>query len=178
MIAIESFRIEVPDEDVTDLQSRLHATRWADTWSDPEWVYGVDSDFLRDLCRYWADEYDWRHHEAQLNQFPQYRTQVDGAQVHFLHVRSPEPDAMPLVMTHGWPGSVVEFIKVLGPLTDPAAHGGRREDAFHVVCPSIPGYGFSGPTPGPGWDTRRVARALAELMDALGYDRYGAQGGD
>jgi len=175
---IETFRIAVPDEDLADLRTRLRATRWPETWADPEWAYGIDHAFLRDLCRYWADEYDWRRHEAQLNEFAQYRTEVDGAPLHFLHVRSPESDALPLVMTHGWPGSIVEFVKVLGPLTDPVAHGGRREDAFHVVCPSIPGYGFSGPTPGPGWDTRRVAAALAELMGRLGYDRYGTQGGD
>ena len=178
MITVQPFRIAVPDGEVIDLRARLRATRWADTWADQDWSYGVDQAFLRDLCRYWGDEYDWRQHEAQLNQFPQYRTHVDGARLHFLDVRSPEPDALPLVMTHGWPGSMVEFVKVLGPLTDPVAHGGHREDAFHVVCPSIPGFGFSGPTTGPGWDTRRVARALAELMDHLGYERYGTQGGD
>jgi microsomal epoxide hydrolase len=147
-------------------------------WPDPGWSYGVDGAFLRDLCRYWAEEYDWRTHESELNGFSQYRTRIDGAPLHFLHVRSPEPGAIPLVMTHGWPGSIVEFIKVLGPLTDPVSHGGKPEDAFHVVCPSIPGYGFSGPTPGPGWDTLRVATALAALMQQLGYDTYGAQGGD
>jgi microsomal epoxide hydrolase len=176
--SIEPFRIHVPDDDLVDLRARLHATRWPETWSDPDWAYGVDVGFLRELCHYWADEYDWRGHEAQLNGFDQYVTEIDGARLHFLHVRSPESDAVPLVMTHGWPGSVVEFVKVLGPLTDPAAYGGRPEDAFHVVCPSIPGYGFSGPTPEPGWDSRRVAGALAELMERLGYERYGAQGGD
>jgi pimeloyl-ACP methyl ester carboxylesterase len=178
MTGIEPFRIAVPDDDIADLRARLAATRWAETWPDPEWAYGVDPGFLRDLCRYWAEEYDWRHHESQLNHFAQYRTRIDGAQLHFLHVRSPEPDAVPIVITHGWPGSIVEFIKILGPLSDPVAHGGNAEDAFHVVCPSIPGYGFSGPTPGPGWDGRRVAAALAELMGHLGYERYGAQGGD
>ena len=178
MADIEPFRIAVPDEDLADLRHRLRATRWPETWADPEWAYGVDVAFLRDLCRYWAVDYDWRQHEAALNQFAQFRTRIDGAALHFLHVRSPEHDALPLVMTHGWPGSIVEFVKVLGPLTDPVAHGGNRGDAFHVVCPSIPGYGFSGPTPGPGWDTRRVAGALAELMNRLGYDRYGTQGGD
>jgi pimeloyl-ACP methyl ester carboxylesterase len=178
MTDIERFRIAVPDEDLAELRARLHATRWSDTWADPDWAYGVDPGFLRDLCGYWAEQYDWRLHEAELNQFDQYRTHIDGAQLHFLHVRSAESDAMPLVMTHGWPGSIVEFVKVLGPLTDPVAHGGKPEDAFHVVCPSIPGYGFSGPTPGPGWDTRHVAMALAQLMQQLGYDRYGTQGGD
>ena len=175
---IEPYRIAVTDDDIVDLQSRLRATRWPETWADPAWGYGVDTSFLRDLCRYWADEYDWRIHEARLNEFPQFRTRIDGALVHFLHVRSSKPDALPLVMTHGWPGSVVEFTKVIGPLTNPAAYGGQPSDAFHLVCPSIPGYGFSGPTSGPGWDTRRVAGALASLMAGLGYERYGAQGGD
>ena len=178
MSDIEPFRIAIPETDLDDLRARLRATRWPDTWSDPGWTYGVDGAFLRDLCDYWADGFDWRHHEASLNRFDQYRTRIDGAHLHFLHVRSKEPGATPIVMTHGWPGSVVEFLKVLGPLTDPVAHGGKPEDAFHVVCPSIPGYGFSGPTPGPGWDTRRVAVALAGLMAELGYDRYGTQGGD
>jgi pimeloyl-ACP methyl ester carboxylesterase len=175
---IEPFRICVPDQELADLRARLQATRWPVGWPDPSWGYGVDLRFLRDLCRYWAEDYDWRRHEDRLNQYPQYRTRIDGALLHFLHVRSPEPDALPLVIAHGWPGSIAEFIKVLGPLTDPVAHGGHREQAFHVVCPSIPGFGFSGPTPGPGWDARRVAAALAELMRLLGYARYGAQGGD
>ena len=178
MTGIEQFRIAVSDEEIDDLRTRLRATRWAETWPDPGWTYGVDPRFLRDLCSYWANGYDWRSHEARLNRFPQFLTTIDGARLHFIHVRSPEADALPLVMTHGWPGSIVEFDKVLGPLTDPTAHGGRPEDAFHVVCPSIPGYGFSGPTTGPGWDTRRVAAALADLMASLGYTRYGAQGGD
>jgi pimeloyl-ACP methyl ester carboxylesterase len=175
---IQPFTIAVPDEDIVDLGARIRATRWPVTWADPAWSYGVDTAFLRELCDYWSDRYDWRTHEATLNAFPQYRTEIDGANLHFLHVRSPEPGALPLVMTHGWPGSIVEFAKVLGPLTDPSAHGGDPRDAFHVVCPSIPGFGFSGPTPGPGWDTRRVADAIRRLMAALGYDRYGTQGGD
>jgi epoxide hydrolase len=178
MSPIEPFRIAIPDEDLHDLRARLRATRWPEGWADPQWSYGVDGAFLRDLCRYWAEEYDWREHERALNQFTQYQTRIDGARLHFLHVRSKEPGALPLVMTHGWPGSIVEFVKVLGPLTDPVAHGGKAADAFHVVCPSIPGYGFSGPTPGPGWDTRRVAGTLAALMQQLGYEHYGAQGGD
>jgi epoxide hydrolase len=175
---IQPFRISVPDEDIEDLRNRLSTTRWAETFPDPDWNYGVDPAFLRELCRYWSEGYDWRVHEAALNQFPQFMTRIDGAKLHFLHVRSSEPDATPIVMTHGWPGSVVEFVKVLEPLTNPAKYGGDPKDAFHVVCPSIPGYGFSGPTHEPGWDTKRVAGILAELMNELGYDRYGAQGGD
>jgi microsomal epoxide hydrolase len=177
-LKIEPYQIAVDDEEIADLQRRLRATRWPANWTDPDWSYGVDIAFLKDLCAYWSEVYDWRKHEARLNQFPQFQTEIDGATLHFLHVRSVEPAATPLVMTHGWPGSVVEFTKVLGPLVDPVGHGGRAEDAFHVVCPSIPGYGFSGPTRGPGWDTRRIARAVAALMAGLGYERYGAQGGD
>jgi pimeloyl-ACP methyl ester carboxylesterase len=178
MSDIQPFRINVSENEIGELRTRLHATRWADMFPDPNWSYGVDPEFLRDLCRYWADVYDWRVHERALNEFPQYVTGFDGARLHFLHVRSPEPDATPIVMTHGWPGSVAEFVKVLGPLTDPARYGGNSEDAFHVVCPSMPGYGFSGPTPEPGWNTQRMARIFAELMSDLGYDHYGAQGGD
>jgi pimeloyl-ACP methyl ester carboxylesterase len=178
MDGIEPFRVSVPEADVADLRERLRRTRWPSMWADHEWRYGVDIDFLRELCRYWAEDYDWRRHEAALNELDQFVTRIDGARLHFLHVRSPEPDAMPLVITHGWPGSVVELTKVVGPLSDPVAHGGRASDAFHVVCPSIPGFGFSGPTPEPGWDGRRVARALAALMGRLGYDRFAAQGGD
>jgi microsomal epoxide hydrolase len=130
------------------------------------------------MCAYWRNGYDWRAHESALNRFDQFITTIDGANVHFIHVRSPERDALPLVITHGWPGSVVEFEKIIGPLSDPAAHGGDRADAFHVVCPSIPGYGFSGPTHDRGWDVNRAARANATLMGRLGYERYGAQGGD
>jgi hypothetical protein len=176
--AIEPFRIEVPDRDVRDLRARLRATRWPSTFADPAWEAGVDPEFARRACHYWADGYDWRHPEDRLNGFPQYRTRIDGANVHFLHVRSPDDGAMPLAMTHGWPGSIAEFVKVIGPLADPGAHGGRRQDAFHVVCPSIPGFGFSGPAPGPGWDTRRVAAAPGELMTRLGYERFVAQGGE
>jgi pimeloyl-ACP methyl ester carboxylesterase len=178
MSDIQPFRISISDDELRDLRTRLHATRWAETFPDPNWNYGVDPEFLRELCLYWADAYDWRIHERTLNEFPQFITRLDGAKLHFLHVRSPEPDATPIVMTHGWPGSVVEFVKVLGPLTDPARFGGNPEDAFHIVCPSMPGYGFSGPTPESGWNTQRMARILAELMSELGYDHYGAQGGD
>jgi pimeloyl-ACP methyl ester carboxylesterase len=138
----------------------------------------VPSSYARELAEYWRTGYDWREHEAALNEYPQFTTEIDGQNIHFLHVRSPEPDALPLVVTHGWPGSIAEFMKVIGPLTDPRAHGGRPADAFHVVAPSLPGFAFSGPTRERGWTLRRVARAWAELMNRLGYDRYGAQGGD
>jgi pimeloyl-ACP methyl ester carboxylesterase len=138
----------------------------------------VPTGWLRELAEYWRTGYDWRAAEARLNEFPQFTTVIDGQRIHFLHVRSPEPGALPLVLTHGWPGSVVEFLGVIGPLTDPRAHGGDPADAFHVVVPSLPGFGFSGPTADGGWDTDRIARAWAELMRRLGYDRYGAQGGD
>jgi pimeloyl-ACP methyl ester carboxylesterase len=138
----------------------------------------VPTTWLRELAEYWRSGYDWRAAEAKLNSYPQFTTVIDGQRIHFLHVRSPEPDALPLVLTHGWPGSVVEFLDVIGPLTDPRAHGGASEDAFHVVIPSLPGFGFSGPTADAGWGTERIARAWAELMRRLGYQRYGAQGGD
>jgi hypothetical protein len=179
---IEPFRIAVPDAVLDDLHERLARTRFpAPAPSDPDvgpWAYGTDLDYLRDLCRYWRDGYDWRAHEVELNSFPQFITEIDGQRVHFLRVRSPQAGALPLVITHGWPGSVAEFVKIVGPLSDPVAHGGDPADAFHVVCPSIPGYAFSGPTSEPGWDSRRVAEAWAVLMDRLGYSRYGAQGGD
>jgi epoxide hydrolase len=142
------------------------------------WDYGVPIGYVKELAEYWRDGYDWRAAEARLNGFPQFTTEIDGQNVHFLHVRSPEPDALPLILTHGWPGSVAEFLDVIGPLADPRAHGGDPSDAFHVVAPSIPGFGFSGATREAGWGIRRVARAWAELMRRLGYDRYGAQGGD
>jgi microsomal epoxide hydrolase len=188
-VSIEPFRIAVPDEDLDDLRRRIRATRYPDKMPDSGWTYGTDLDELRPLAQYWADEYDWRRHESELNSFPQFRTEVQGPsgpserdrkgeRVHFLHVRSPNEDALPLVLTHGWPGSISEFTRLIGPLTDPAAHGGDAADAFHVVVPSLPGYGFSGPTTQPGWDVRRIGGAWAELMAQLGYERYGAQGGD
>ena len=175
---ISPFRIEIPQADLDDLSTRLARTRWPDALEGVGWDYGIPLDYVRDLADYWRTGYDWRLHERQLNEFPQFTTVIDGQRVHFLHVRSPEPDATPLVMTHGWPGSVAEFTRVIGPLTDPAAHGADPADAFHLVVPSIPGYGFSGPTREPGWDVQRVARAWDELMTRLGYARYGAQGGD
>ena len=176
--AITPFRIDVPDEVLTDLRERLHRTRWPDQIPDTEWVYGTDLVTLQDLCAYWAGGFDWRAAEAELNRWPQFETDIEGLHVHFVHARSPHPDAFPLVVTHGWPGSVSEFLKILGPLTDPPAHGGDATDAFHVVAPSMPGYGFSGPTRRPGVDIRTVAEVNAALMARLGYGRYGAQGGD
>jgi pimeloyl-ACP methyl ester carboxylesterase len=143
-----------------------------------DWSQGVPLAYVQDLCRYWARHYDWRATEARLNGLGQFRTGIDGLGIHLLHVRSPHADALPLVLTHGWPGSVVEFLKVIGPLTDPPAHGGDAADAFHVVCPSLPGYGFSDKPAGPGWKVERIADAWAQLMPRLGYARYGAQGGD
>src|SRR5215469_1757805 len=175
---IHRFRIDVAQAQLDDLRDRLTATRWPDELPGAGWSYGVPAGYARRLAEYWRTGFDWRAAEAQLNAFPQFTTRIDGQNIHFLHVRSPEPDALPLIITHGWPGSVAEFMKVIGPLTDPAAHGGQRADAFHVVAPSIPGFGFSGPTTEPGWDLNRVARAWAELMRRLGYHRYGAQGGD
>ncbi|WUD69698.1 epoxide hydrolase [Nocardia sp. NBC_00508] len=176
--ALRPFRIEVPQAELDDLRDRLARTRWPAHLPGDGWTAGVPLDYLRDLAEYWRTSYDWRAHEAKLNEFPQFTTTIDGTNVHFLHVRSPEPDALPLIITHGWPGSVAEFMKVIGPLTDPRAHGGDPADAFHVVAPSIPGFGFSGPTGEAGWTVRRVASAFAELMRRLGYVRYGAQGGD
>jgi microsomal epoxide hydrolase len=175
---IRPFRIDIPQADLDDLRARLARTRWPDQLADVGWDYGIPLDYLRDLAEYWRTAYDWRAHERELNSFPQFTTTIQGQRVHFLHVRSPEPDAVPLIMTHGWPGSVVEFTEVIGPLTDPRAHGGDPADAFHLVIPSIPGYGFSGPTSEPGWNVARIAQAWDELMTRLGYQRYGAQGGD
>ena len=172
------FLIDVPQADLDDLRDRLARTRWPDQLPEVGWDYGIPLDYVRKLASYWRDRYDWRVHEARLNSFPQFTTTIDRQRVHFLHVRSAAPGALPLIMTHGWPGSVVEFMNVIGPLSDPAAFGGSPDDAFHLVIPSIPGYGFSGPTRDRGWDVRRVARAWAELMSRLGYPRYGAQGGD
>jgi epoxide hydrolase len=172
------YRIEIPQADLDDLQRRLAATRWPSELPGIGWDRGVPLEYLKELAEYWRTSYDWRAAEAQLNEFPQFTTEIDGTNVHFLHVRSPEPDAMPLIITHGWPGSVAEFLNVIGPLTDPRAHGDDPADAFHVIVPSIPGFGFSGPTPEPGWDMVRIARAWAELMHRLGYDAYIPQGGD
>jgi len=175
---IRPFRIEIPQADLDDLRDRLARTRWPDELPGDGWARGVPVGYLRELAAYWRDGYDWRKHEAALNEYPQFTSTIDGTNVHFLHIRSPEPGALPLIMTHGWPGSVAEFLRVIGPLAAPRAHGGEAADAFHLIIPSLPGYGFSGPAPEAGWTTGRIARAWAELMARLGYPRYGAQGGD
>lgn len=172
------FRIEVPEAALRDLRQRLAATRWPEAETVDDWSQGVPLAYMQDLCRYWAERYDWRATEARLNALPQFRTQLDGLGIHLVHVRSPHPEALPLVITHGWPGSIVEFLEVLAPLTDPTGHGGEATDAFHVVCPSLPGYGFSDKPIHPGWNVERIAAAWAELMARLGYDRYGAVGHD
>ncbi|GHJ44226.1 microsomal epoxide hydrolase [Catellatospora sp. TT07R-123] len=172
------YRIDIPQAQLDDLHRRVTETRWPTEPAGLGWSRGIPLDYLKELADYWVNTYDWRKAEERLNQYPQFMTEIDGANVHFLHVRSPEPDATPLVLTHGWPGSIVEFLDSIGPLTDPVAHGGTAADAFHLVIPSIPGHGFSGPLTETGWDIPRVARAWVELMNRLGYDRYGVQGGD
>ncbi len=175
---IRPFRIEVPQVDLDDLCERLAGTRWPDELPDVGWDYGVPLDHLKELAEYWQGSYDWRKHEERLNQFPQFKTTIDGQNLHFLHVRSPEPDALPVILTHGWPSSIVDFMQIIGPLANPRAHGGDPADAFHVVAPSIPGFGFSGPTHDTGWNLHRITKAFAVLMSRLGYQRYGAHGGD
>ena len=175
---IRPFRIDVPESDLDDLHERLARTRWPMELRDVGWSRGVPVSYLRELAEYWRTSFDWRKQEAALNAFPQFTTTIDGQPIHFLHVSSPEPDALPLVITHGFPGSVAEFLGVIGPLTDPRAHGGDPADAFHLLIPALPGFGFSSPLAEPGWTTARAAAAWAELMRRLGYDRYGAQGGD
>lgn len=175
---IEPFRIEVPDAVLDDLRERLARTRLPDQLEGAGWGYGTELGALRELCAYWREKFDWRAREEALNRLPHFRTKIDGLGLHFVHARSPEPNALPLLVAHGWPGSIFEFTKILGPLTDPVAHGGRAEDAFHVVCPSMPGYGFSDAPREPGWDVRRVAAVFAKLMERLGYSAYGVQGGD
>lgn len=175
---IRPFRIAIPHEDLEDLHQRLARTRWIAQLPGDPWSRGVPMDYLRELGDYWRTDYDWRAQESTLNTFDQYTTEIDSLDIHFVHVRSPEPDALPLLLTHGWPNSFVEFTKVVGPLADPARHGGDPAHAFHVVVPSVPGFGFSDPPRGTGWTVTRVARMWAELMHRLGYDRYGTQGGD
>ena len=176
--AIRPFRVEMPEEAIADLRRRIAATRWPTKELVADRSQGVQLATSQALARYWATDYDWRACEARLNALPQFTTEIDGVDIHFIHVKSPHPDALPLIMTHGWPGSVIELLEAVGPLTDPAAHGGRAEDAFDLVLPSLPGYGFSAEPAEVGWDPGRVARAWAELMRRLGYTRYVAQGGD
>ncbi len=173
----EPFVVRITDAEITDLRGRLRRTRWPEPETVDDWSQGVPLAYARELCRHWAEDYDFGFAD-RVNAFPQYRETVDGLGIHFLYVRSPEPDAFPLVLTHGWPGSVLEFLHVLGPLTDPRAHGGDPADAFHVVAPSLPGYGWSDKPTTTGWGIPRIARAWDTLMVSLGYDRYGAQGGD
>ncbi|MGW0518592.1 epoxide hydrolase family protein [Crossiella sp. NPDC003009] len=179
MTEIAPFRIDIPQSQLDDLHARLDLTRWPEELPGAGWDYGVPLGYLRELAAHWRHGYDWRAHEQRLNSYPQFTTEIDGHRLHFLHIRSLEPDAVPLIMTHGWPGSIAEFLDVIGPLTDPRGHGAPEgSPAFHLVLPSIPGYGFSGPTTEAGWNVARVASAFAELMRRLGYDRYFAQGGD
>jgi len=180
---VTPFPIAVPEADLADLRDRLDRTRWPEKETVDDWSQGIPLAYVRELCDYWARAYDWRRCERALNGWGSGRVEVDGGGpeplgIHFLHVRSPRADALPLVLTHGWPGSIVEFAKVIGPLTDPAAHGADPADAFHVVCPALPGYGFSDKPARTGWGSQRIGRAWAQLMAALGYDRYVAQGGD
>ena len=175
---IRPFRIAIPQADLDDLDHRLSHTRWPDELPDVGWTQGVPLAYLKQLTEYWHSGYDWRAQEARLNEFPQYTTTIEGQTIHFLHARSPEPDALPLIISHGYPSSIVEFLEIIGPLTDPRAHGADPADAFHVVAPSIPGFGFSTPVHETGWEVARTTRAFAELMRRLGYDRYGAHGGD
>jgi pimeloyl-ACP methyl ester carboxylesterase len=176
--AIRPFRIDIPQTDLDDLRNRLTRTRWPREIPGSGWSRGVPVEYLKGLADYWRDGFDWRAQEAKLNALPQFTTEIDGQTIHFLHVRSPEPGALPLIMTHGWPGSVAEFMQIVGPLTDPRAHGGNPADAFHLVAPSLPGFGFSVPMEDPGWHLGRTTAAMATLMERLGYDRYATQGGD
>ncbi|NYJ07029.1 epoxide hydrolase family protein [Petropleomorpha daqingensis] len=174
--AIRPFQVEIPDEALADMRRRVAATVWPDQETDPS--QGVPLATMQELARYWAADYDWRRCEARLNALPQFVTEIDGLDIHFIHVRSRHEEALPLLVNHGWPGSIIEQLKIIDPLVDPTAHGGTAADAFHVVIPSMPGYGFSGKPTSPGWGPERMARAWAELMPRLGYPRYVAQGGD
>ncbi|MEU5787981.1 epoxide hydrolase family protein [Micromonospora purpureochromogenes] len=175
---IRPFRLDTPEEAIADLRRRIAATRWPTRELVADRSQGVQLATVQELARYWTNEYDWRRCETRLNALPQFTTNIDGVEIHFIHVRSQHENALPLIMTHGWPGSVVELLETVGPLTDPTAHGGTAEDAFHLVLPSLPGYGFSGEPTELGWESGRIARAWAALMDRLGYPRYVAQGGD
>ena len=175
---VQPFRIDVPQAEIDDLRQRLAMTRWPDELPGVGWSYGAPLAYVKELAEHWATRYDWRNWEARLNELPQFTTSIDGQNIHFVHLRSKEPHAVPLLVSHGWPGSVVELVKIIEPLADPRRFGSDPGIAFHVVAPSIPGYGFSGPTTEAGWDVKRIASAFAELMRRLGYDRYGTQGGD
>jgi pimeloyl-ACP methyl ester carboxylesterase len=176
--AVRPFRIDVPEEDLGNLRRRIAATQWPEKETVADQSQGVQLATMQELARYWATDYDWRNVEEKLNALPQFITEIYGLDIHFIHVRSKHEDALPLIVNHGWPGSIIEQLKIIGPLTDPTAHGGNAEDAFHLVIPSMPGYGFSGKPTSTGWGPERMARAWAELMKRLGYSRYVAQGGD
>jgi pimeloyl-ACP methyl ester carboxylesterase len=176
--AVRPFTIAIPDADLVDLRNRLHDTRWGDAEVVDDWSQGTPLAYVQEVATYWADTYDWREREAFLNRFDQYLTEIDGLDIHFVHVRSPHDDALPLILSHGWPGSIVEFHKVFEPLANPTAFGGDAADAFHVVAPSLPGFAFSGRPSTTGWGVERIGAAFAALMARLGYDRYVAQGGD
>src|SRR5258708_6894954 len=175
---VEPFKVSVPQSAIDDLKRRLASTRWPGRETVGDWSQGVPLQKAEALVAYWRDKYDWRRFEARINAFPQYRTQIDGLGIHFIHVRSPHRNALPIILTHGWPGSFVEFMEIIGPLSDPTRFGGRAEDAFHVVVPSLPGFAFSDKAVETGWDVNRIARAWATLMQRLGYERWAAQGGD
>lgn len=176
--SVRPFSLNIDQQVLDDLAQRLAMTRWPDRETPTDWSQGLPLDYAKQLATYWQHDYHWRDREAYFNQFPQFMTELDGLDIHFIHLQSPEANARPLLMTHGWPGSVVEFHKVLGPLVDPVAHGGKPEDAFHVVCPSLPGYGFSAKPDATGWGVEKIAKAWDTLMQRLGYSRYFAQGGD
>lgn len=177
-LELRDFRVHVPEADLDDLRTRLLRTRWPEPSPVPDWRQGIPLEVVQELCRYWLEDYDWRATEARLNAWPQYLVDVDGLDIHVLHARSPHAGALPLVLTHGWPGSVLELLPLVGPLTDPVAHGGTPHAAFDVVIPSLPGYGFSGRPSSPGWGIERIARCWQQVMSALGYDRYAAAGSD
>ena len=178
MSEITPFTISTPEEQLTDLRNRINNTRWAEEECVDDWSQGIPLTYVREIADYWANQYDWRKSEQYLNTFDHFQTNIDDLDIHFIHQKSPHPDAYPLIITHGWPGSIVEFHKVIQPLVDPTKHGGKAEDAFHVVCPSLPGYGFSGKPSQSGWGVEKIAETWDQLMVRLGYENYGAQGGD
>ena len=178
MSEITPFTISTPEEQLTDLRNRINNTRWAEEECVDDWSQGIPLTYVREIADYWANQYDWRKSEQYLNTFDHFQTNIDDLAIHFIHQKSPHPDAYPLIITHGWPGSIVEFHKVIQPLVDPTKHGGKAEDAFHVVCPSLPGYGFSGKPSQAGWGVEKIAETWDQLMVRLGYENYGAQGGD
>lgn len=178
MSEITPFTINIPEEQITDLQNRINNTRWAEEECVNDWSQGIPLTYVREVADYWANQYDWRKSEQYLNTFDHYQTNINDLDIHFIHQKSPHPNAYPLVITHGWPGSIIEFHKVIQPLVNPTKHGGKAEDAFHVICPSLPGYGFSGKPTVSGWGVEKIAQTWDQLMTRLGYGNYGAQGGD